>query len=514
MEQSIGRGASRALGVGFDARAVAGRFAAEPAWFWLDGAGAAAGEPRISYLGLADEVRVAEPGREREFLGSIAPAAAGAPDTGRGEGIDPGAERIALPEARGFTGGWVAALGYEFGVGLLGLPVPGVGDAGPGSGAPRAPRPEPTALALRADAVVAIDHATRAAELRGGDEASLDRWLARYGALVDGLGADGAVGTGGDGAARGRAAHGDPDPDPDPEPIERPDTAAASRQATEPPETPRWRASDEQYLAGIEACLRAIRDGEAYVLCLTDTVEAVAPPAGAAAALAIFDRLRARGPALRGGVIVAGDRALVSASPERFLSVRGGEVRTDPIKGTRPRGADPASDAALARELAEDPKERSENLMIVDLMRNDLGSVCVPGSVGVDGFLRVETHPHVHQLVSTVRGLLRPGLGAADAVAACFPGGSMTGAPKRRAVELLAAIEPGPRGLYSGCFGWFDRAGDAELAMTIRSVELEPGRARVGAGGGITADSAPLRELEEKALKARPLLAALRGAGD
>jgi anthranilate synthase component 1 len=152
--------------------------------------------------------------------------------------------------------------------------------------------------------------------------------------------------------------------------------------------------------------------------------------------------------------------------------------------------------------------------MIVDLMRNDLSRVCEPGTVTTRGFLRVETHPHVHQLVSTVAGRLAQGCDVFDVIEASFPGGSMTGAPKRRAVELLAALEDGPRGLYSGCFGWIGHGGDAELAMTIRSVELRDfaspcGTATVGAGGGITADSDPFAEEQERVLKAAPLLALL-----
>lgn len=273
-----------------------------------------------------------------------------------------------------------------------------------------------------------------------------------------------------------------------------------------------WRRSPAQYRAEVEECRAAIRDGEAYVLCLTDTAELGADGIDP---LALYDALGAG--ALRGGAIVAGDRALVSASPERFLSVRGDRIETHPIKGTRPRGRGTEADAALARELGADPKERAENLMIVDLMRNDLSRVCVPGTVETRGFLRVETHPHVHQLVSTVAGRLAPALDVYDAIEACFPGGSMTGAPKHRAVRILAGLEAGPRGLYSGCFGWIDRSGDAELAMTIRSVELrglggEAPVARVGAGGGVTADSEAAREQEERDLKAAPVLAALARA--
>lgn len=263
-----------------------------------------------------------------------------------------------------------------------------------------------------------------------------------------------------------------------------------------------WRRSEAQYRDDVNTCLDAIAEGNAYVLCLTDTAEIQ----GEFDPHAVHGAMRG---AVRSGVISAGDHALVSASPERFLSVRSGRIVTHPIKGTRPRGLDAAHDAALAAELAADPKERAENLMIVDLMRNDLSRVCEPGSVGVEGLLRVETHPYVHQLVSTVTGTLREGSDVYDALVASFPGGSMTGAPKRSAVKILGELEGEPRGLYSGCFGWIDDSGDAELAMTIRSVELRRGRALVGAGGGVTADSDPERELAEKNLKASPLLAAL-----
>ncbi|QBE50089.1 anthranilate synthase component I family protein [Leucobacter triazinivorans] len=437
-------------------------------WCWLDGEAGAPGEPRVSYLGIASEVRVAERGREREFLAGLRAAGAAL--------RDPEHPRIR------FRGGWVLALGYEFGVGLLGLEP--------------APDTAPPGFALRLDAVLAIDHGAGGPGVLGGDAPAVQR-LSRI------LGPVPAP------APARRAAPATDGPTP----------ASVSEQSRQHPrlgEGDGWRRSDREYAAEIEACRAAIRDGEAYVLCLTDTAELQ----HGADALAVYQRLRAGGIAARGGVIAIADRALVSASPERFLSVHGSRVATHPIKGTRPRGDAPAEDAAFAAQLANDPKERAENLMIVDLMRNDLSRICAPGSVAVEGFLRVESHPHVHQLVSTVSGALTDSADAFDAIAACFPGGSMTGAPKRRAVEILASLEAGPRGLYSGCFGWIDRGGDAELAMTIRSVELRGGggtaggprggRARVGAGGGITADSHAASEVAEKHLKAAPLIAALQ----
>ncbi len=187
-------------------------------------------------------------------------------------------------------------------------------------------------------------------------------------------------------------------------------------------------------------------------------------------------------------------------------------VRTRPIKGTRPRGGDSAEDAALARELAESVKERAENVMIVDLMRNDLQRVCAPGTVSAERLLEVESYSAVHQLVSTVAGRLRPGTTWARLLAATFPAGSMTGAPKLSAMRILHGLEAGPRGLYSGCFGWVGDDGRADLAMTIRSIVLHPGGAYVGAGGGITWLSDPDAEVAEVGVKARGPLGALGAA--
>lgn len=353
-------------------------------------------------------------------------------------------------------------MGYELGVALLDM-HPHDDDVAPG-------------YALRLDAVLAIDHDTGLSRMTGDPEAQhLLRTHLDY---------------------RDAAAPEEYCQAPHP----RADAEIA------------WRTSDGDYVRQVASCREAIHRGDAYVVCLTDTAEL---EVDAPDPLAVYERLRARGAARRGAVIVTPGRALVSASPERFLSVRGRTVTTHPIKGTRPRGRTPETDAQFAAELAADPKERAENLMIVDLMRNDLSQVCDTASVRVSRFLAVETHPYVHQLVSTVTGELRDDTDIIDAVRSCFPGGSMTGAPKRSAVSILGALEAGPRGLYSGCFGWIDDTGDAELAMTIRGVELRESpdgsvRALVGAGGGITADSDAVRELAEKELKASSIFAALR----
>ncbi|ALJ20528.1 anthranilate synthase component I family protein [Microbacterium sp. No. 7] len=261
------------------------------------------------------------------------------------------------------------------------------------------------------------------------------------------------------------------------------------------------------YAALIERCRDAIRAGDAYQLCLTTRFEV--PRSDAGEAVDAYLRLRAAHPTHHGGLVRVGDRVLLSASPERFLQIGGGTVRTSPIKGTRPRGTDPQDDARQARELLESVKERAENVMIVDLMRNDLQRVCAPGSVTVERLLHVESYPAVHQLVSTVAGALLPGVRIGDVLDAAFPAGSMTGAPKRSAMTILHRLEGAPRGVYAGCFGWIGDDGGADLAMVIRSIVYEADSVSVGAGGGITWRSEAAAEVAEVAVKARGPLAAI-----
>jgi anthranilate synthase component 1 len=222
-----------------------------------------------------------------------------------------------------------------------------------------------------------------------------------------------------------------------------------------------------------------------------------------------YRRLRAATPAHHGGLVVSGPVALASASPERFLEIADGMVRTRPIKGTRPRGETAETDAALAAELVASEKERAENVMIVDLMRNDLSRVCVPGTVAAERLLEVESYAAVHQLVSTVAGRLETGTTVGDVLDAAFPAGSMTGAPKLSAMTILHDLERGPRGVFAGCFGWVGDDGALDLAMVIRSVVTHPGGAYVGAGGGITWHSVAADEVAEVGVKARGPLAAL-----
>ncbi|HEX6782239.1 MAG TPA: aminodeoxychorismate synthase component I [Solirubrobacterales bacterium] len=254
-----------------------------------------------------------------------------------------------------------------------------------------------------------------------------------------------------------------------------------------------------RYLGDIEASIDHLLAGDSYEICLTNQVAMdldVDP-------LALYRRLRRANPAPFSAYLRLGDLAVLSSSPERFLRVgRDGEAEARPIKGTSRRGATPAEDAALATALAADEKNRAENLMIVDLLRNDLGAVCEVGSVEVPKMMAVETYETVHQLVSSVRGRLRPGAATTDAIRSCFPPGSMTGAPKRRTTEILDELEGAPRGVYSGAIGWLGLGGGADLSVAIRTIVLADGRATVGAGGAIVLDSDPEREYEEMLLKA------------
>jgi para-aminobenzoate synthetase component 1 len=224
----------------------------------------------------------------------------------------------------------------------------------------------------------------------------------------------------------------------------------------------------------------------------------------------LYDRLRSRNPAPFGGYFDLGDFVVASASPERFVRVHAGQVETRPIKGTRPRGRTPAEDRARAEELLTSPKDRAENVMIVDLLRNDLGRVCAYGSVRVQAVCTLESYPTVHHLVSEVRGQLRPGLGPVDLLRAAFPGGSVTGAPKVRAMEIIAELEPTARGPYCGCLGYVGFDGTADTNILIRTFTIGKGWIQFPVGGGIVADSEAEAEYAETLHKAEGLLRALR----
>lgn len=226
-------------------------------------------------------------------------------------------------------------------------------------------------------------------------------------------------------------------------------------------------------------------------------------------AWALYLRLRAASPAPFSSFFNFGEGTIVSSSPERFLSCRDGEVETKPIKGTKPRGRNADEDAKLAAALLASEKDRAENVMIVDLLRNDISRVCEDHSVSVTKLCELESFANVHHLVSTVRGTLRPGMAASDLLAACFPGGSITGAPKRRAMEIIAELEPTTRGPYCGAIGWLGPNGDMDSAIAIRTMIVKGRRVTFQAGGGIVADSDPAAEYEETLAKARNMCEAL-----
>lgn len=355
-----------------------------------------------------------------------------------------------------FRGGWVGWTGYESGAAAAGAPV----TADPG---------EPPSVWLRTERLLAVDHGAR--RLWAVAPAGDDTWAEEAQRLVASVA-----------------------PPPQAAP---PDLGIA-----------RARHRPDTYAALIERCRDAIREGDAYQLCLTTRFSV----AGEVDAAATYLRLRALTPAHHGGYVRSGDTALLSASPERFLEVSAGAARTRPIKGTRPRSADPQEDAALAAELRASVKERAENVMIVDLMRNDLSRVSVPGSIRAERLLEVESYAAVHQLVSTVSGRLRAGTTMGHLLDAAFPAGSMTGAPKLSAMTILHRLEGGPRGVFAGCFGYVGHDGTVDLAMIIRSIVTRPGGAYVGAGGGITWGSQAQAEVAEVGVKARAPLAALGAA--
>jgi anthranilate synthase component 1 len=275
---------------------------------------------------------------------------------------------------------------------------------------------------------------------------------------------------------------------------------------TPPVGSAHWRDSADDYLRKIAACKVAIVEGDAYQLCLTTSASIDATPDPADTYLA----LRAASPSHHGALLRIGDVSLLSSSPEQFLTVSPtGVIDSRPIKGTRKRGSGVEDDEALKVELLSSDKERAENLMIVDLVRNDIARVSEVGSVEVPTLLAVETYAQVHQLVSTVRGRLAKGRDGLDAVAACFPAGSMTGAPKLSATRILDRLEGEPRGIYSGAFGYFGLDGRIDLAMVIRTIIIDSNGTTVGAGGGITALSVPEEELAEVRLKAAALLRVL-----
>jgi para-aminobenzoate synthetase len=286
-------------------------------------------------------------------------------------------------------------------------------------------------------------------------------------------------------------------------PISEPDRDGAAAQQ---PASFSLSRSHQQYLDDIETCKQRLIEGETYEICLTNKITAESP----AEPLALYRTLRRVNPAPFSAYLRFGDSAVLSSSPERFLSIgRDRWVEAKPIKGTCPRGDTPAEDVRLAEELRLDEKSRAENLMIADLLRNDLGVVCEVGTVHVPNLIHIESYETVHQLVSTVRGLLREDVEPPDCIRACFPGGSMTGAPKKRTMEIIDELEGEARGVYSGAIGYLGLSGGCDLNIVIRTLVLDGQSATLGVGGAIVMQSDAEEEYQETLLKARAPMAAI-----
>ncbi len=357
---------------------------------------------------------------------------------------------------RAFDGGWALLLGYEL-----------AGQVEPVLALPHAEGGLPVAVALRCPAAVLHDRESGAcsAAASPGDAG----WLAR---------------------------------------IEADAVRAMALPALPAWQPPRAVGEDapERFLDGVARVLDYLAAGDVFQANLSRgwraCFDAPLDPA------ALFQRLRGNNPAPFAGIFRTTHGSVVSASPERLVSVRGRRVETRPIAGTRPRlpGDD---DAARIRELVGHPKERAEHVMLIDLERNDLGRVCTPGSVVVDELMTVESYAHVHHIVSNVRGELLPGATPGRVIAAVFPGGTITGCPKVRCMQVIAELEGVGRGAYTGAMGWLSDAGDMDLNILIRSAEAEGTALRFRTGAGIVIDSDPQRELEETRAKARGMLRAL-----
>jgi anthranilate synthase component 1 len=279
------------------------------------------------------------------------------------------------------------------------------------------------------------------------------------------------------------------------------------------------RTDPADYLAGVETCKEYIRAGDAFQIVLSQRFSAPCP----ASALDVYRILRVTNPSpymylvrvpapssgADGGLSSEVAFDIVGSSPEALVKVADGRALLHPIAGSRPRGSTPEHDNALADELLADEKERAEHLMLVDLGRNDLGRVCAPGSVEVVDFMSIERYSHIMHIVSTVVGALAPGRTAYDVLAATFPAGTLSGAPKPRAMEIIDELEPVRRGVYAGCIGYLDFAGDLDTAIAIRTAVIKDGVAHVQAGAGLVADSVPRTEHEECGNKAAAVLRAV-----
>jgi anthranilate synthase component 1 len=265
----------------------------------------------------------------------------------------------------------------------------------------------------------------------------------------------------------------------------------------------------QRYLCGVERIKDYIVEGDVFQVNLSRAWRVTCDHTVQAAD--IYQRLRENNPAPFAGLALINDAAVISSSPERLVKVCNGRVETRPIAGTRPRNAQTSDDQVLKAELLAHPKERAEHIMLIDLERNDLGRVCVPGSVEVDELMVLESYAHVHHIVSNVRGTLRDDVTPGEVIRAVFPGGTITGCPKVRCMEIVAELEAEGRGAYTGAMGFLNHNGNLDLNILIRTITQSGNHIQLRAGAGIVADSVPQRELEETRAKARGLILALSG---
>ena len=422
---------------------------------------------RWSFLGVAPRARCSAIGGRvrREEDGRSAWIDAPFLDAVRRMAVDPGYVRG--EGAPPFAAGAVGYLAYDA-VRLF--------ERVPSRHAPSSTMPE--ALFLLFDSTIAFDHARGVMVLQT------------------------AVRDGRDGAAEGRLAD-----------LERrvaaTDPPRPRRGPAEPPEFAES-GSRDAFLAAVARAKEAIAAGEVYQIQISRrwTAPLAADP------FDVYRALRRINPSPYHFFLRTREGDVIGASPEMLVRVRGRAIETRPIAGTYPRGATAPEDRALEERFLADPKERAEHVMLVDLARNDLGRVCETGSVSVPEFFTVEKYSHVQHLVSSVTGRLRPDVSALDALAASFPAGTLTGAPKIRAMELIDELEPARRGIYGGAVGYLDVSGDLDSAIAIRTMVVENGVARVQAAAGIVADSDPDREARETEIKSGALFRAAEAAGE
>lgn len=444
--------------------------------FWLDGAAMVPERSRWSFMGKGgregclrsdDGGRTVSQGAQQEIgapgrtvFDVLAGRLTAQPRWADGQAHPP------LP----FTGGFIGYLGYGVAECLGFGPL----RAGPPGGPPGAP---PDAQLMAVDRFLAVDHQVGRTYLvtAGLDAHDADHWFDTMEQRLD------------------RSDRGEQTPPGRSAPVPTADSVP--------------RETYDRHMGQIQQWLS---DGESYEACYTYQICGISDQDP----LEVYRRLRRANPAPYAAYLRMGEHRVLSSSPERFVTIDQDRwVESKPIKGTAARSDVPELDAAAIRSLREDEKTRAENLMIVDVLRNDLGRVCQPWTVTVPSLMDVETYATVHQLVSTVRGRLRDGVHPVAGVAALFPGGSMTGAPKRRTVQLLDSLEPAARGVYAGALGYFGHGGRIDLSIVIRSVVWDRTAFSIGVGGAITAMSATAAEYEETRVKARALLEALSAGG-